>query len=609
MEKGNIVAEAKMVLPLIQKHLYPRREVFLRELISNSVDALEKLKVVRRTQSVPESEIGELRIDVSVDRSKSTISVNDNGIGMTRDDIKQYINRVAVSGAADFLSQYESAEDMIGCFGIGFYSVFLVARAVTIRTKSYLDDESGCVWRNQGDDAYELDTCKRSDHGTEVVLEIGQDHDEFLNPDRIADVVRKYCDFVPFPVYLNGEIANSIEAPWHSSRATLPAQAYRDFYKRLFEGANECRFWVRLDSDYPVVLRGILYVPYQPTEAKQISLFCNRVFVDDQFDELIPSYLGFLRGVLDVEGLPLNLSREKIRDHVVVTRIRSFIGKAVADEFVKTARTRRQDYVDMWTAYERPLKIAAMEDERWVEAMYRHFLFPCSSRGGYTTIEEYLTRNETTHPGVVYYLTDSIAQAAFLEQFRVQNKEVLSFTGQLDLLLLDRVRKQMPNFAEFRRIDFEPKPTPHSPAQLVEDEAAQETFIEFFATFCCGASVTMSSGVAADFPVYLQRKGTDSQTADYEDILRQFEKRGVSRTPEEWQVILNSQSPLVQNLLRIHEANRKDPLLVKTCELLYQQAAMKFGLTDQQDTATILSQTEKLLTWLCEQHAGSLTKR
>jgi len=310
MEQGTIDAKAENVLPLIRKYLYAHREVFLRELVSNSVDAFDKLKVIARNGSLPKSDIGELRIDIRVDRASSTIQVKDNGIGMTYDDVKKYICQIAVSGAADFLQQYEAAENMIGCFGIGFYSVFLVASAVTIETKSHIASEQGCKWKNEGGVAYEMSHYERSDRGTEVVLQIEPEQGEFLDPDRIRGIVRKYCDFLPYPIYVDGQLANSVDAPWHKPRGSLPARAYRDFHQRLFEGANESRFWVHLETDFPVVLRGILYVPYTPDEEGQIRLFCSRIFVDEHFGEAVPPFLGFLRGVLDAEGLPLNLARK-----------------------------------------------------------------------------------------------------------------------------------------------------------------------------------------------------------------------------------------------------------------------------------------------------------
>ncbi len=609
MEEGAVTAEAQHVWPLLRRYLYATREVFVRELVTNAADALEKIRVIALENAAVGGDAGELHIDIRVDKEAREITIADNGVGMTYEEVKRYINQMAVSGALDFVNRYGGGHSMIGSFGVGFYSAFLLAEVVTIETKSWVDGQAGCRWVGTPDARWRMETIDLAERGTTVALCVGdgEDSGEFLDPDRIEAAICKYCDYLPYPVYVNGRVANAVAAPWHQPRATVTARMYHDFYQRLFPKANQPRFWVHIEAEFRrgTSLRGIVYIPFSPEEPGGIRLFCRRVFVDGDFREAATPYLGFLRGVVDIEGadVPLNLPREKMRDDAAIGEIRSFLVRKVADEFARIATERREDFTAFWTTYERHLKIGAIEDDRWLQVLFPHFLFP-SSRTSDTTIGAYFERNPQ-HEKVVYYATDPVRQRAYIEGFRSRNMEVVFFAGELDLLVLERVRQQLPELGEFRRIDFEPAPAGavSAPAQ---DEAERQTFCRLFESFCQGMKVKVEHLGRTQSPVVLRRMGADPTRADFEDFVRRAARRDQKELQDEtlkkgWQVVLNDGHPLIEAMVEMHRKDRKDPALTRVCEVLYRETSVKFGLADQDKTDRFLTQIEGLLTWVCQQ--------
>ncbi len=606
MEKGKLVADAKNVLPLIREHLYSEREVFLRELISNAVDALDKMKIITRTNASQESDYEELRIDVHLDSRSdiSTILVADNGIGMTYDDVKKFITQIAVSGASDFLKECDHSKGLIGSFGVGFYSVFLVASEARIETRSYIQGEKGCWWCSQGDVHFQMDYSERKERGTTVILKIPPEHTEFLNPERIKEIIKRYCDFVPYPIYLDSQLVNTIDAPWHKPKGTLPSRTYTDFYARMFPSANSSRFWIHLELDYPVVLRGIIYVPYAPTQKGEVRLFCNRVFVDDCFIEFVPQYIQFIRGVIDVEGIPLNLAREKIRQNRKIRTICFFIQDKLAKQFASIAKSQREDYTALWTSYERPLKIGAWQDDSWFNAIYQYLLFQ-SSRGMYTTLPEYLDRGHKAYPGVIYYLTDEHMQQPYLDTYRRKNIEVIYFTDEVDLLLLERIRDLAPEFAEFRRIDMDTGIVEPLSESGEKDEATELGFAHLVSSLWNNAQVEVASIKNSDLPVLLKRRCHDGRMADIEDLRRRFNENVEKKTLEDQAIILNRENPLITALHNIYQNNQQDPFLSEACRLLRSQTLAKFGLSDMEQKTSFFKDVETFLSWICREHQNS----
>lgn len=622
MKTGQLTADVRRLLPLLKDRLYSAREVFLRELVSNAVDALAKMATMTRNDPARRSAGDALRIDIWLDPATSSLTIEDNGIGMTYAELDDYINHIAASGTAEFLKTHSSAGALIGAFGIGFYSVFLVADRIQIETKSYSPSERACWWESKGDVEFSMDFGDRRERGTKVILHLAPESREFLDAETVRKVVQKHHDFAPHPIYLNRQLVNSVQAPWHESRSGLTEKDYTDLYHRLFPEANRPRFWLRVDSDYPAVLRGILYVPDRPEEKGGIRLFCNRVFVDEHFAEAVPDYLGFTRGIIDAEGLPLNLSRERIQEDALVRRIRSFLANKIAKKFAELADTRRADYSELWTAYEAPLKLGSLQDDDWFGTLYPRLLFR-SSRGGYTTLTEYLERANAAHPGKIYYLTDEHFQRAFLEAYRNRAVEVLYFNGDLDLLLLNRIRQLAPDFAEFARIDADaetliarnqPKtqqPLAEAPEtkqreaeqrgteQLVEAERLG--FAHFFSGFSGGADVELQELATHDLPILLRRKQTKAQTADVEDLLRKFKANETPTDPTQWLIILNARHPLIRGLATIYRQNRGSPALAKVCDVLYRHATVKFSVADKEATDSFLKQVESLLGWVCDE--------
>jgi len=345
LEQGTITIHTQNIFPIIKKSLYSDHEVFFRELVSNGVDAIQKLKMVGYAG---ETELGDFQpeINITIDKEKRTLSITDNGIGMTADEVKKYINQVAFSSAEEFIQKYQGGDQpLIGHFGLGFYSAFMVAQQVEIDTLSYKKDAEAVHWTCSGSPEFSLASSERSERGTTVILTLLEGEEEYLDPQRIRQLVKKYCDFMPVPIKLDGEIINRQKAIWRESASNLTAEDYQEFYRYLYPFQEEPLLWVHLQTDYPFLLNGILYFPkLQPdidVTRSQIKLFCNQVYVSDHCEEIIPRFLLPMRGVIDSPDIPLNVSRSALQMDRTVRRIGDFIAKKVGDRLQELHQFRR----------------------------------------------------------------------------------------------------------------------------------------------------------------------------------------------------------------------------------------------------------------------------
>ena len=467
-EQGQIQIHTENIFPIIKKAVYSGHEVFLRELVSNGVDAISKRRMAAMAGDCSEGDEGSIRI--TVDREQKTLTIADNGIGMTADEVKRYINQVAFSSAEDFLEKYKQEDDaIIGHFGLGFYSSFMVADRVELITKSARPDSEAVRWSCDGSPNFSIGSTERDQPGTDVILHLMEDELEYLEPARIRTLINTYCDFMAVPVQLEGETINKMEAPWRKSARDLTDQDYIDLYHYLYPFQGDPLLWVHLNTDYPYNLQGILFFPKQTGRADwekgEIKLYCNQVFVSDSIKEVVPSYLLPLRGVIDSPDIPLNVSRSALQTDRKVRSIGNFVAKKVADRLRNLKKEDPNAYAEAWDALAPFVKIGAMEDEKFADQVAELILFGTTAEsneadpiavGGkaYTTLEGYRSRLPEDQAKRVLYSTDDVAQAGALNLWTSQGAEVLKLETVIDTQFIPWLEHRHDELT-FQRVDAE----------------------------------------------------------------------------------------------------------------------------------------------------------
>ena len=469
-ENGQIQIHTENIFPIIKKAVYSGHEVFLRELVSNGVDAISKRRMASMAGDCAEGQDGVIQI--KVDREQKSLTISDNGVGMTADEVKRYINQVAFSSAEDFLEKYkQDSEAIIGHFGLGFYSSFMVAQRVEIKTLSARPGSIAVDWSCDGSPNYSLTEGSREQPGTDIVLHLLDDELEYLEPQRIKTLINTYCDFMAVPVQLEGETINKMNAPWRKSARELEEQDYIDLYRYLYPFQGDPLLWVHLNTDYPYSLQGILFFPKQTGRADwekgEIKLYCNQVFVSDSIKEVVPRYLLPLRGVIDSPDIPLNVSRSALQTDRKVRSIGNFVAKKVADRLKSLKRDEPENYAKAWEALAPFVKIGAMEDDKFAEQVSELILFattadpvdgedgPISSgERSFTTIASYQSRQADPQSKRILYCTDEVAQAGALSLWKSQGAEILFAETVIDSQFIPWLESNNDQY-QFQRVDAE----------------------------------------------------------------------------------------------------------------------------------------------------------
>jgi len=470
-EQGQIQIHTENIFPIIKKAVYSGHEVFLRELVSNGVDAISKRRMAAMAGDCSEGDEGTIRI--TVDREAKTVTIADNGIGMTADEVKRYINQVAFSSAEDFLEKYKQEDDaIIGHFGLGFYSSFMVAERVELVTRSARPDSEAVRWSCDGSPNFNIAPAERESAGTDVILHLMEDELEYLEPARIRTLINTYCDFMAVPVQLEGETVNKREAPWRKSARDLQDQDYIDLYNYLYPFQGDPLLWVHLNTDYPYNLQGILFFPKQTGRADwekgEIKLYCNQVFVSDSIKEVVPRYLLPLRGVIDSPDIPLNVSRSALQTDRRVRSIGSFVAKKVADRLRSLKQDDPSAYAEAWDSLAPFVKIGAMEDDKFADQVSELILFGTSAAAGtddatdpvaannsvYTTLAGYRSRLPSDNSTRILYSTDDVAQAGALNLWTAQGAEVLKLETVIDTQFIPWMEQRHDDL-KFQRVDSE----------------------------------------------------------------------------------------------------------------------------------------------------------
>lgn len=459
MESGHISIHAENILPIIKKWLYSEKEIYIRELVSNAADAIYKLSKLALLGEVT-SDVPEAEIVITIDKEQKQVIITDTGLGMTADEIRKYINQVAFSGLHDFMDKYKDKDDsqqVIGHFGLGFYSSFMVAHKVEIDTLSYQEGAEAAHWSCDGGTAFELKASDRKVVGTSIILHIAEDSLEMLEESTLRNLLARYCAFIRFPVKLAGEVVNDPKPIWTRSPSDLTDENYIEFFHKLFPGSSEPLFWIHLNLDYPFHLKGVLYFPKLKHELDasqgQVKLYCNQVYVADNSPELIPEFLTLLKGVLDCPDLPLNVSRSYLQNDPTVRKISEHITKKVADKLSGMAKTDREAYEKYWDDISPFVKYGMMRDHKFMERMKDHIIWK-STAGGYLSIDQYIEKmKDKTEENVVLYCTDPVSQAAYVKMLKDHDMEAVVADTMIDLHFIPHFEMETSRKYKFKRID------------------------------------------------------------------------------------------------------------------------------------------------------------
>ncbi len=477
MQKGNIGVTTENIFPVIKKFLYSDHEIFLREMVSNAVDATQKLKTLAQ-QGEFKGELGDVTVRVALDKDKGTITISDRGIGMTEEEIDKYINQIAFSGVNDFLEKYkDNANNIIGHFGLGFYSSFMVAKKVEIITKSYKDGAKAVKWSCDGSPAYEIDEAEKEDRGSDIILYVDDDCKEFLEKEKIQQLLNKYCKFMAVPVAFGKKqewssekkemvdtdkdnVINDVEPLWTKAPSTLKDEDYKSFYRTLYPMSDEPMFWIHLNVDYPFNLTGILYFPRIKSnldlQRNKIQLYCNQVFVTDQVEGIVPEFLTLLHGVIDSPDIPLNVSRSYLQSDREVKKISTYITKKVSDRLLSIFKEDRKAYEEKWDDLKLFINYGMLSEESFYDKA-KEFALLKDVDGKHFTFDEYKTLIEANQKDkddqlIYLYATDKEEQYSYIQAAKDKGYSVLLLDGQLDVPAIQMLEQKFEK-SRFTRVD------------------------------------------------------------------------------------------------------------------------------------------------------------
>ena len=577
MKKGNIGVTTENIFPVIKKFLYSDHEIFLREMVSNAVDATQKLKTLA-AQGDFKGEMGDITVHVAVDSEKGTLTISDRGIGMTAEEIDKYINQIAFSGVNDFLDKYkDTANSIIGHFGLGFYSAFMVSKKVEIVTKSYKEGATAVKWSCDGSPEFELEETEKADRGSDIILYIDDDCKEFLEKARIETLLNKYCKFLPVPVafgkkteWKDGKqveteednVINNVEPLWTKTPSSLKDEDYKSFYRTLYPMQDEPLFWIHLNVDYPFNLTGILYFPRIKNnidlQRNKIQLYCNQVFVTDQVEGIVPDFLTLLHGVIDSPDIPLNVSRSYLQSDSNVKKISTYITKKVADRLASLFKEDRKAYEEKWDNLKIFINYGMLSQEDFYDRA-KDFALLKDTEGKHFTFEEYKTLikdNQTDKEGNLVYLYANNAeeQYSYIESAKAKGYSVLLFDGQLDAPMVSMLEQKFDK-SRFTRVDSDIIDRLIVKDDVKKDELSVEERDNMTQVF----SSQMPKLEHAEFMVNVEALGENAQPVviTQNEYMRRMKEMsqfqpGMSfyqQMPDSYNLVLNSEHPLIKKVL------------------------------------------------------------
>ena len=602
MQKGNIGVTTENIFPVIKKFLYSDHEIFLREMVSNAVDATQKMKTLAERGDF-KGELGDLTVRVSLDADKGTLTISDRGIGMTEEEIDKYINQIAFSGVNDFLDKYkDNANAIIGHFGLGFYSSFMVSKKVEIVTRSYRDGSKAVKWSCDGSPAFEISDAEKADRGSDIILYIDDDCKEFLDKVKIGELLNKYCKFMPVPIafgkkteWKDGKqvdteednVINNVEPLWTKTPSTLKDEDYKSFYRTLYPMQDEPLFWIHLNVDYPFNLTGILYFPRIKSnldlQRNKIQLYCNQVFVTDQVEGIVPEFLTLLHGVIDSPDIPLNVSRSYLQSDANVKKISTYITKKVADRLNSIFKENRKEYEEKWDDLKLFIHYGMLsQDDFYGRA--KDFALLKDVDGKAYTYEEYkniISSNQTDKDGQLVYLyaTDKDAQYSFIEAAKEKGYSVLLFDGQIDVPMASMLEQKLEK-TRFTRVDSDVVDrliVTEDKKENALDKDASDNLSEVFRS-------QMPKIDKAEFNVEVEALGDEAlpviiTQSEYMRRMKDMSRyqQGMafySQMPDMYNIVLNSDHHLIKGILESEDKACADSLKPVLGELKGLQARL-----------------------------------
>jgi len=610
MQKGNIGVTTENIFPVIKKFLYSDHEIFLREMVSNAVDATQKLKTLA-AQGEYKQELGDLTVRVNLDTDKGTITISDHGIGMTEEEIDKYINQIAFSGVTDFLEKYkDNANNIIGHFGLGFYSSFMVAKKVEIITKSWKEGSKAVKWSCDGSPAYEIDDAEREQHGSDIILYVDDDCKEFLDKFKLEGLLNKYCKFMAVPVafgkkteWKDGKqvdtdednIINSVEPLWTKTPSTLKDEDYKSFYRTLYPMSDEPLFWIHLNVDYPFNLTGILYFPKIKSnielQKNKIQLYCNQVFVTDQVEGIVPEFLTLLHGVIDSPDIPLNVSRSYLQSDREVKKISTYITKKVADRLKAIFGENRKEYEEKWDDLKLFINYGILSEDGFYDRAKEFALFK-DTEGKYFTFDEYKTLIEANQKDkddqlVYLYATDKEEQYSYIKGAQDKGYSVLLLDGQLDVPTIQTLEQKFEK-SRFTRVDSD-----IIDRLIVKSDAPKNNLSEDQSDNLSAVFRTQLPKIEhTEFMVQVDALGAEARPVviTQNEYMRRMKEMsrfqpGMSfygQMPDSFNLVLNSDHPLVKKVLDESSAATEEALKPIVAELKGQEARLA-AIRAQQD--------------------------
>ena len=496
------------MMPIIKKWLYSDKDIFLREIVANGVDAITKFKKLVTMGEATETEGEEYCVKINVDKKAKTLTVEDNGIGMTEDEVEQYITQIAFSGANDFLAKYEKAggDGIIGHFGLGFYSAYMVSELVEIETKSYKEGAPAVKWASDGNSTYSIDECDKATRGTKIIMHISADEKEFLSEDKTKSLVKKYCSFMPYNIYVGfkgdgKDTALNTTAPLYTKPPKdCTDEEYKNFYTDTFMDYEPPIFWVHLDMDYPFKLKGILYFPKVKNKVElergKVKLYCNQVFIADNIKEVIPEFLMLLNGVIDCPDIPLNVSRSFLQNDKQVQRITKYIIKKVADKLTSLYKNDRKKYEECWSDLANFIKFGCIKENDFYDKV-KDIIIWKDLDGNYKPLSEFLAPEEEpkegeekkeSKPQTVYYVSDPQQQAQYVKMFKDNGLNALNCDTFIDPHFISFIEYKMPDKVKFMRIDADV-----AGALKGDDQAEDSVLIDIFKNAIADEKVTVKT--------------------------------------------------------------------------------------------------------------------
>lgn len=598
MEKGTISVDTQNIFPIIKKWLYSDKDIFLREVVSNGCDAVTKLK--KLTAMGKAEADGDYEISVVLDKENKTVTVTDNGIGMTEEEVKNYISNVAFSGAEEFIRKYKEDDSessrIIGHFGLGFYSVFMVSERVDINTLSFEKGAKPVFWTCDGDTEYEIGEGGRETHGTEVTMHIAEDSAEFLEKNTLSDVLKKYCAFFPVPIYFyekgeeKGEPINDTNPLWLKKPSDCTDDEYKAFYKKVFMDFNDPLFYIHLNVEYPFNLKGILYFPklrheFEPTEG-QIKLFNNQVFVADNVKEIIPEFLLLLKGVIDCPDLPLNVSRSFLQNDGYAAKVSAHITKKVADKLNSLFTSERENYNSYWDDIAPFVKYGCLKDEKFYDKVKNIILYTTCD-GEHETLQDYLEKaKEHGHENTVYYATDKLQQAQYIDIFKKQNIETVLLPMMIDNPFISFMEAKNEG-VKFKRIDSSLADT------LKDGDAKADELAELFKEAIGDEKLKIETAAlkSEDIPAVLL---VGEEGRRLQEMARVYGAMGMSPDmfPSDITLTLNLSNALIKKL---EENKDNNEIAVPVCKQIYDIARLQQAPLDADSLGEFLKRSADIM--------------